>query len=31
MSCNILVDSRVHYNNPDEFKKHLQRFIVYLW
>lgn len=31
MSCSTFVESRVHFNNPDEFKTHLRRFIVGLW
>jgi len=31
MSCCTRIESRVHYNNPDEFKKALRKFMINLW
>jgi hypothetical protein len=31
MSSILRIENRVHYNNPDEFKKSLKRFIMLLW
>jgi hypothetical protein len=31
MNCDTYIETRVHFNNPDEFKLHLRKFIVYLW
>lgn len=31
MTCSILAENRVHFNNPDEFKKMLSKFTINLW
>lgn len=31
MASIITIDSRVHFNNPDDFKPALRRFILYMW